>query len=193
MPIEEGIPVDHAVPGETRLAVGKLLEKWQGLDILVLHSPAPVKGRIEYLKAADWQDGFQKLFLAPLEALEVALPYLKNSLSPRIVFVLSTAAKEPIPGLVISGALRSGLVSLCKSLSKDLASDQVTVNAILPGYTQTEDPVVAGAAAVLKQSIPLKRLAEPFEHGKAVVFLVSPESSYITGQILAIDGGLLKS
>jgi 3-oxoacyl-[acyl-carrier protein] reductase len=193
MPIEEAIQVDHAVPGATAPVVEKLLEKWGGLDILILHSPAPRKGRVEFLKPEDWSDGFQKLFLAPLEALQAALPALKRSLSPRVVFVLSTAAREPIPGLPISSALRAGLVSLCKSLSREWAEDQITVNALLPGYTRSSDPIVTAGAGHLEQSVPLKRLAEPFEHGRLVAFLASPESSYITGQAIAVDGGLLRS
>ena len=193
MPIEETVQVDHSFPGSTRPAVEKLIEKWGGLDILVLHSPAPVKGYVEYLKPEDWKDGFQKLYLAPLEALQASLPALKSSVSPRVIFVLSTAAREPIPGLPISSSLRAGLASLTKSLSRELASEQITVNAILPGYTRTGDPLITGGSSHIEQTVQLKRLAEPFEHGKLAAFLAAPESAYITGQVIAVDGGLIRA
>jgi 3-oxoacyl-[acyl-carrier protein] reductase len=183
--------VDHAFPRKTKEAVFALCENLEGLDILVIHSPAPPKGLVETTTLEQWQDGFQRITLVAIEAIQSALPYLKNSKSPRIIFILSTAAKEPIPGMLVSSTLRAGMLGLMKSLSRELAPHQITVNAILPGYTRTGDAAVTGQHH-LESLIPLQRLAEPLEHGKLVKFLASDEASYITGQTIAVDGGLNK-
>ena len=184
--------VDHAFPFKTKEAVTGLCKNLEGLDILVLHSPPPPKGTFETTSLEQWQDGFQRITLMAIEAIQSALPYLKNSNSPRIIFILSTAAKEPMQGLLVSSTLRAGMLGFMKSLSRELAPHQITVNAVLPGYTRTGDAVVTGQNH-LESLIPLRRLAEPLEHGKLVKFLASDEASYITGQTIAVDGGLSKS
>jgi 3-oxoacyl-[acyl-carrier protein] reductase len=183
---------DHGVASQTQTAIASLSEKLGGLDILVIHSPPPPKGLVESVSLFSWADGFQKITLSAIEAIQAALPHLKHSTSPRIIFILSTAAREPIPGMLVSTTLRSGMLGLMKSLSRELATHQITVNAVLPGYTRTDDPHVSGKNAQLESLIPLQRLAEPFEHGKLVSFLASDGAAYLTGQTIALDGGLNK-
>jgi 3-oxoacyl-[acyl-carrier protein] reductase len=183
--------VDHSLPFKTKGAISGLITKLDGLDILVIHSPAPPRGPVETTTLEHWQDGFQKITLSAIEAIQASLPSLKKSTAPRIVFILSTAAKEPIPGLMVSSTLRAGMLGLMKSLSKELAHHQITVNAVLPGYTRTGDAVISGQNH-LESLVPLGRLAEPFEHGKLVSFIASEEAAYITGQTIAVDGGFNK-
>ena len=84
------------------------------------------------------------------------------------------------------------MLGLMKSPSRELATHQITVNAMLPGYPRTDDPYVSGKNAQLESLIPLQCLAEPFEHGKLVSFLASDGAAYLTGQAIALDGGLNK-
>lgn len=189
--IDFGFSADHSIAGQTTESVQKLIETLGGLDVLLLNSPPPQKGKFEALSLAQWQDGFQKILLSSVEAIQAALPALKKSNSPRILFSLSTAAKEPIPGLLVSSTIRAGMLGLVKSLSREFAEYGITVNAILPGYTQTGDAVIQKSSG-LADAIPLKRLALPNEHGKLAVFLASPDAAYLTGQIIANEGGLLQ-
>ena len=191
MQLDHVISVDHSLPLKTKEGVTALIQKLGGLDILVIHSPAPPRGSLESTSLEQWQDGFQKITLTAIEAIQSSLEQLKRSRAPRIIFILSTAAKEPISGLLVSSTLRAGMLGLMKSISKEFSPHQITVNAILPGYTRTGDAVITGQNH-LESLIPLQRLAEPFEHGKLVTYLASDEAGYITGQTIAIDGGLNK-
>lgn len=106
----------------------------------------------------------------------------------------SVAAKEPQPGLVISNGLRAGLLGMLNTLSREVAAAGITVNALLPGYTNTDR--MAELVSTMRQwdrKIPAGRLGEPEEFAALAVFLASTRASYITGQAIAVDGGLLHS
>src|SRR5260221_9146081 len=108
----------------------------------------------------------------------------------RIVLVTSVAAKEPVPKLMLSNSLRAGLHGLVNALSREVAADQVTVNALMPGYTLTERLTElkldeAGLAA----QIPAGRIGRAEDFGSVAAFLASEQAGYITGQAIACDGG----
>ena len=105
----------------------------------------------------------------------------------------STAAKEPILKLTVSGAMRAGLHALVKSLSKDIASSNLSINAVMPGYTDTERLKKFGVSYEdLKKQIPAQRLGSPEELANLVAFLASDCARYINGQAIAVDGGRLE-
>jgi 3-oxoacyl-[acyl-carrier protein] reductase len=111
----------------------------------------------------------------------------------RIILSTSTSAKEPIAGLTISNAMRAGLLGLMKTLSLEVASSHVTVNAILPGYTDTEHLASLKIPdSVFNQLIPMHRLGRPDELASLALFLGSEVAAYITGQAIACDGGALR-
>lgn len=188
--------VDHAITEVTTSAIISLVNKLGGLDTLVLNSPPPKKEKFENLQIKDWHDSVQSTLKMKIEAIHAALPALKQSASGRIIFILSTAAKESIDGLLISSTLRAGLLGLTKSLSREFAQYGITVNAILPGYTQTP-----GLSAVVNEekktkileTIPLNKMALVCDHGALISFLSEARNNYITGQAIAVDGGLLQS
>jgi 3-oxoacyl-[acyl-carrier protein] reductase len=108
----------------------------------------------------------------------------------RILLITSLSAKEPLPLLTLSNSLRPGLVGLTNSLSKEVAADGVTVNAILPGYIDTERLADLGLDRhELCASIPAGRIGRPSELADLVVFLASQRAAYVTGQAIACDGG----
>jgi 3-oxoacyl-[acyl-carrier protein] reductase len=191
----ETFSADHSIKGETCLAVEQLIKKLDGLDTLVLNSPPPRKGTFEELTIEDWLQSTQSTLLMNIEAIGVALPHLKRSSSGRIIFLLSTAAKEPIDGLLASSTLRAGLLGMVKSLSREFAPYGITVNAVLPGYTQTP-----GLSEVLSEEkkikileqVPLQKMALVCDHGALVAFLSEARNNFITGQAIAVDGGLLQ-
>ena len=112
----------------------------------------------------------------------------------RVIVITSIAAREPVPNLLLSNSLRAGLHGLVNGLSKEVAADGVTVNALLPGYTMTER---LGDLKLdlprLAAQIPARRLGTARDFGAVAAFLASEQANYITGQALACDGGLLQS
>ena len=116
-----------------------------------------------------------------------------------IVFVLSSSVREPIPGLAISNGLRPGLAMVAKMMADELGSKGIRVNGLLPGRVSTEriKTLDAGLSQAdldrVHASIPLGRDGRPAEFGRVAAFLLSPASSYVTGVMLPVDGGMLRS
>lgn len=163
-------------------------------DILVTNTGGPPPGSFQTTTAAAWAAGFQSLWMATVDSIQAALPAMKAQGWGRILAVTSVAAKEPQAGLVISNGLRAGLLGLLNSLSREVAGEGITVNALLPGYTNTDRMAELGVDnASMGPKIPAGRLGEPEEFAALAAFLASGRASYITGQAIAVDGGLLHS
>jgi 3-oxoacyl-[acyl-carrier protein] reductase len=114
--------------------------------------------------------------------------------SGRVILITSIAAREPVANLMLSNALRAGLHGLVNTLSKEVAADQVTVNALMPGYTLTERlQELQLDEAKLAAQIPARRLGRPQDFAAVAAFLASEAAGYVTGQAIACDGGLLQS
>ena len=189
------LPGDLAEPGAGRRlveAAATLLA--QSPDILVTNTGGPLTGSFQATTTEAWAAGFQSLWMATVDSIQAALPAMKVQGWGRILAVTSVAAKEPQPGLVISNGLRAGLLGLLNTLSREVAGDGITVNALLPGYTNTDRMAELGVDnATMGPKIPAGRLGEPAEFAALAAFLASGRASYITGQAIAVDGGLLHS
>ncbi|MBM3192574.1 MAG: SDR family oxidoreductase, partial [Chlamydiae bacterium] len=141
----------------------------------------------------EWKKSFQSLLMNAVETILEAIPPMKEQKYGRIIFSTSTAAKEPSPSLTLSSTFRGGLLTLMKSLSQELAPYQITVNALLPGFIKTTMLVERfNNLEDIAATIPSKRLGLPEEIASLALFLGSKQASYITGQAIACDGGLLK-
>ena len=145
-----------------------------------------------------WQDAHRELMLGPMALIEGALPGMRERGFGRILNISSTAAREPIPGLMLSSAHRSGMLAAFRTLAGKLAADGVTLNTILPGRIATDRlesiyGSLDAAEEVAREEVPAKRLGQPEEIAAAAAFLCSTEAGYVTGQALAVDGGLTKS
>ena len=145
-----------------------------------------------------WQDAHRELMLGPMALIEAALPGMRERGFGRILNISSTAAREPIPGLMLSSAHRSGMLATFKTLAGKLAADGVTLNTILPGRIATGRleslyGSLDAAEEVAREEVPAKRLGRPEEIAAAAAFLCSTQAGYVTGQALAVDGGLTKS
>jgi len=188
-----GVTADLTLKGHAEKATREAIEKLNGLDILVVNTGGPAKGAFADITTEQWEKDFQNLWLSFVDAVKVALPVMKKQGYGRILVVTSLAEKEPLPLLTTSNGLRSGLAGLCKSLANEVAGDGITVNLLLPGYTNTDRlKDLKLSEEKVKQMVPAGRLGDPSELADLATFLASPKAGYITGQSIAIDGGVLR-
>lgn len=166
------------------------------IDILVTNTGGPAAGPFEQFNLEDWKHLYNLLFLCAVDIIQQVLPSMKEKKFGRILTITSVAVKQPANNLISSNAVRTSLLGLVKSLSNEVAAYGITVNNLMPGYTNTNrlkglverDPKVNE----VKETIPMKRFGDPAEFAAAAAFLVSERASYITGQSLAVDGGWIK-
>jgi 3-oxoacyl-[acyl-carrier protein] reductase len=181
--------------------VGWAVSELGGLDIVVNNTRGPRLGSVEELADDDWQQAFDLVLMSAVRVTRAALPALRVSGSGAVVNLTSIAAHLPLDNLVLSNALRPGVIALGKTLAME-AAPRVRVNSILTGRFETarireENEYRAGALGVSAadianmsiKNIPLARYGRPEELAAAVVFLASDSSSFITGTTLAVDGG----
>jgi len=200
------VPADVTRPADVERFVNATVERWGTVHIAVANVGGPPAKPFAALTLNDWQKAVELNLMSSVHLARAVLPRMRAQKWGRLVFLTSVAVKQPINGLLLSNAVRSGVTGLAKSLANECAGDNVLVNTVCPGYTRTErleeligtlsqqrglsrEQVVAGWAA----EIPLGRLAEPREVGAVVAFLASEKASYITGSSLAVDGGWVKS
>lgn len=185
---------DLTEPGRGISVTEKAIKELGGIDIIIINTGGPQKNDFLDVTIEQWNTDFQSLWLSAVESLHVALPMMKEQNYGRILFVTSIAAKEPLPGLTTSNGLRAGLQGLAKSIANEYAPAGITANLILPGYTNTERiQNLKLSEDKIQEMVPAGRLAEPSELGDLATFLASPKAGYITGQSIALDGGVLQS
>lgn len=175
------------------------------LDVLITNCGGPAPGNFEGLSDAQWDEAIEKSFKSNLYLIRAALPHLKKSAAPSILTVTSFTTKQPLPNMILSNSVRSATIGLTKSLSFELGQYNIRVNSILPGWTLTDrvDALLANRAEIHQSSydvekasitadIPLQRMGDPIEFGRAAAFLVSPAASFVNGVMLNVDGGIYK-
>jgi len=166
------------------------------IDILVTNTGGPAAGGFDQFNMEDWKHIYNLLFLSAVDIIRLVLPGMKKKGWGRILTITSITVKQPVDNLISSNAVRTSLVGLMKSLSNEVAAHGITVNNILPGYTNTNRLAhlveVNPKVSEVKETIPMKRFGTPAEFAAAAAFLVSERASYITGQSLAVDGGWIK-
>jgi len=207
LPIVPGVEHDIAVadfhdPGMVLNEAAGAMDRAGGFDILINNTGGPPGGTITEATG----DAFLKAMNAHLvnnqNLANLVLPGMKQNGFGRIVNIISTSVKCPIPGLGISNTVRAAVAAWAKTLAGEVARDKVTINSVLPGFTDTTRlsslfEAKAGrmgtdAGRVRDEavaSIPMGRLGEPEEVAAAVAFYCTPAASYITGTVLAVDGG----
>ena len=177
------------------------------IDILINNAGGPPAGTFEAFGDAQWQAAFELNLLSTVRLIRLVLPHMRKTGSGRIINIVSTSVKQPIDGLLLSNSIRSGVVGLAKTLSIELAPDNITVNNVCPGRILTDrlrqiyhlnERVQQGTSeeAILNemaQGIPMGRIGKPEELGAFVAFLASRQAAYITGTTTQIDGALVRS
>ncbi len=201
------IPTDVTRAEDMEAIVDATVREFGRIDILVNNAGGPPAGKFESFGDAQWQAAFELNLLSTVRLVRLVLPHMRKTGSGRIITIVSTSVKQPIDGLLLSNAIRSGVVGLAKTLSVELAPDNITVNNVCPGRILTDrlrqiyhinEQVQQGVSeeAILKemaQGIPMGRVGKPEELGTFVAFLASQQAAYITGTTTQIDGGLVRS
>ena len=187
---------DLSIRIEREQIIKSALQVYRSIDILITNTGGPPTGKIEDLKQEDWDQAYNNLLASVVSLVNGFLPGMKQQKWGRIISITSMAVKQPINNLMLSNSVRASVVGLMKTLANELAMYNITVNNVMPGYTETErlkelienNPSFAFA----KSEIPLGRFGKPEEFAAAVTFLASERASYITGVSLAVDGGWTK-
>jgi len=200
------VPTDLTSIPEINRLITKTLATFQRIDILVNNSGGPPPKFFTETTSQDWTTAYQSLLQSVVHCCSRVIPHMKKQNWGRIINMTSFAAKQPAERLILSNALRSGILGLTKTLSNELASEGVLVNAVCPGWTRTQRidelaEVIARQTATTPanillnwaERIPMKRLARPEEIANLVVFLASNCASYITGTVIQVDGGFIQA
>lgn len=189
---------DLSVSGEREQVIADALKTYGSIDILVTNTGGPPSGKFESFKEEDWDNAYKTLLASAVGLINGFLPGMKEKHWGRIIAITSQAVKQPVNNLILSNAVRASVAGLIKSLSNELGQYSITVNNVMPGYTETDrlkhltqnNPSFESSA---KAEIPLGRFGKPDEFAAAVSFLASERASFITGVSLAVDGGWIKS
>lgn len=198
------IACNLAAAAEIEGAVARVKDTLGPVSILINNCGGPPAGTFDSITEQQWADSFQQVFLSALRLTRAALPMMRAARWGRIVNIVSSSAEQPIPGLIISNALRPALAGWAKTLSAEVAADNVLVTCVAPGRILTSRTEVLDRAASEKTgkpieqirnervvAVPLKRYGTPEEFGAAVAFLASERASYLTGSVVRVDGGAI--
>jgi 3-oxoacyl-[acyl-carrier protein] reductase len=200
------LAADMTKAEDIRKFVAQTVEKFGRLDIIVTNAGGPPPGEFMKFTDDDWENAFRLNFLSAVRLTRAAVPHMCKVGGGRVINISSYAVKEPIAGLVLSNGVRSGVVGLAKSLSRELAKDNILVNNVCPGRIATDRAKKLNLARAerakksveeidkeMAGEIPLGRYGSAEETGDLIVFLGSARASYITGATIQVDGGLVRA
>jgi 3-oxoacyl-[acyl-carrier protein] reductase len=192
-----GLAVQGDVTAGTDLQrlVADAVDAFGGIDILVNNSGGPPRTRAVGLTDEQIESAVRLLLVSVVRLTGLCLPYLEQSPAGRVVNITSSTVKEPTDHLALSNAVRPGVIGWAKTLSRELGPKGITVNSIAPGRVDTErirEVYPDGPTAADLAAIPLGRLGSTREIGDVVAFLCSDRASYVTGTVVAVDGGLVR-
>lgn len=206
LPSVEGIShgylaVDFTNREALKSSVGQFVSQ-NYVHILVNNTGGPAGGPVHKAEEDEFINAFGMHVLCSRILVNAVLPGMRKDGYGRIINVISTSVKQPIPGLGVSNTIRGAMGNWSKTLAGELAPDQITVNNVLPGATATDrlQEIISAkarksgqseeaAADAMRSKIPMGRFADPMELANAVAFLASPAASYITGTNIVVDGG----
>lgn len=175
-------------------------------DIVVNNTQGPPAGTSLEQTSESYQSAFELLFQTAVATTTAALPHMQRQQWGRIINVASVSVREPLGYLALSNTMRAAVVSWGKTLASDTGRYGITVNSVLTGYFDTERLAALNdkkaqqmgiapeaVTARLKEQVPLGRLGRPEEYGFLAAFLASDQAAYLTGAVIPLDGGLLRS
>ncbi|WP_308990573.1 SDR family oxidoreductase [Mariniflexile litorale] len=200
------IVADFSNPRELQEQVIKYIDKDHGFHILINNTGGPRSGEILSASLDEFDNAFTMHLKCNHVLAQAVIPFMKEEGFGRIINVISTSVKEPIPGLGVSNTIRGAVGNWSKTLSIELGAFGITVNNVLPGFTDTErlteiikikanaeNTTVEEMTEIMKNYCPAKRFAQPEETANVITFLASDCASYVNGINVPVDGGRTKS
>ena len=204
-PVYPGV-LDVADPDSIEFWVKNTLREFGTIDGLVVNGGGPPPGRFDDIDDSGWLLGYENTLMSAVRLIREVLPEMRQKKAGSILTITSSSVKEPIDNLLLSNVFRSGVTSLVKSLSFQLAGDHIRINNIVPGLFDTERLreldlrnsgewriSVENVRKINFDKIPMGRYGDPEEFGNAAVFLLSQAASYVTGETFVIDGGKMRT
>jgi 3-oxoacyl-[acyl-carrier protein] reductase len=192
------IPADIRVAADCARIVDSAAAHFGGIDVLVNNDGAPPLGDLAGFDDAAWDKAVQQNLMSVVRLTRGAVPHMKARGGGRIVNITALSARQPMARFGLSVATWAGVIGYAKTLSLEVAADNITVNTICPGRIATARlakvyGAMTTASEELAKDIPMKRVGQPEEVAALVVFLASSHGGYITGSTLQVDGGRLGS
>ena len=199
------IVADLTSARDCKRVVQETVEFFGGLHVLVTNNGGPPTGYFFDFDDNDWHRAIDLTLMSAVRLIRAAVPYMRKEEWGRIINIASVSVKEPLDNLVLSNALRPGVVGMARTLANQLAADGITINNVLPGYIltdrvielaenqasaqgKTSDEVLSGFAA----PVPVGRVGQPEELAAVVAFLASQQAAFINGASIQVDGGRYK-
>lgn len=194
-----GVPTDLRDPDAQERLTAAAIARFGRLDGALLSCGGPPPGSVLEATDEDWRAGFESVFLGPLRVARAMVEAMEAGGS--LAFVLSSSAREPIPGLAVSNGLRPGLAGVVKDLADELGPRGIRVNGLMPGRINTDRTrdldarAGRGDSARRRQeaAIPLGRYGDPVEFGTVAAFVLGAAASYLSGALIPVDGGARRS
>lgn len=187
-------------------AIDGLSDVLSQVEVLVLNTGGPPPGPADETSDAVWVKQFEAMFLSAVRLTRLALPGMRQRGFGRIIAVVSSGVVQPIPNLGVSNALRSALVGWTKTLAGEVANLGITVNCLAPGRIATDRVAELDKGRAQREgisideverqsrlAIPVGRYGDAAEFASIATFLASPRSSYMTGDVIRVDGGMIRS
>lgn len=206
LPCADGQQHDYAVADFNDLeAVGQAIDRIVGdypVELLINNTGGPAPGLLAATDTEEFARSFSQHVLCNQRLSMAVLPTMKAKGYGRIVNIVSTSVKTPLPNLGVSNTIRGAVASWAKTLANEVGQYGITVNNVLPGFTHTarltslldrtaaeRGQSLTEVQAAMESSIPLKRIGRPEEIAQMVAFLASPAASYVSGTSIPVDGG----
>ncbi|MBC8088411.1 MAG: SDR family oxidoreductase [Phycisphaerae bacterium] len=197
-----GVAADVSTAAGVEAAVTALNKQFGRADILITNTGGPIPGPALSHDWAAWEQASSLLLRSAVEMTRALVPGMQERKWGRVIGITSMAVKHPMPTLVLSNSLRAAVTGYFRTLGDEVARDGVTVNTVLPGYTETDRLAGLAEAAVKRTGstrdavydgwravTPAGRLGRPEECGAVIAFLASEQAAFVTGQAISVDGG----
>jgi 3-oxoacyl-[acyl-carrier protein] reductase len=200
------IVADLSVASDVERLVQEAVEAFGHIDVLVTNAGGPPPGNVADLTDDQWHAACELTLMSVVRLIAGVLPGMRERRWGRIINMTSVSVKQPLPDLVLSNAIRAGVVGYAKTLATEVAANGITVNNVCPGYMLTDRVSALAEARAAAQgvpsskvmaaweaSIPAQRLGQPEELAALIAFLASERAAYITGTTIQVDGGFVQS
>jgi 3-oxoacyl-[acyl-carrier protein] reductase len=200
------VPADVSQPDDIEAVWSAARTEFGGVDILVTNAGGPPAGPFGSHPREAWSSALQLNFESVVNMTRAVLPGMKEKRWGRIINITSIAVKQPVDNLILSNSVRAAVTGFARTLANEVATDGITVNCVMPGYTLTDriadlarsnaeqkGTTVESQTATWELQIPMRRLGTPREFAAMVAFLASDRASYTTGASIPVDGGWIRS